>query len=96
MRKLLNRDEDEMTGKSGIGEKEFNEFGQSAGRDELLTIEDFPDAFKPAAGAALISTYTNDCASPQPAAHIAPMIAHRLVHGMQRANNLVVRKHHLH
>ena len=47
---LLERDEDELTGKSGIGERAFSEFGQTAGKDNLLTIEDFPDAFKPAGG----------------------------------------------
>jgi hypothetical protein len=49
--RLLQRDEDELTGVSGIGAKAYTEFGQDAGEDTLLTIEDFPDAFKPAGGA---------------------------------------------
>lgn len=49
---LLKRDEDELTGKAGIGSNAFTEFGQTAGKDTLATVEDFPDAFKPAGGAA--------------------------------------------
>jgi hypothetical protein len=53
---LLKRDEDELTGKSGIGSSAFTEFGQDAGDDKLATVEDFPDAFKPAAGKLLVSS----------------------------------------
>lgn len=48
---LLQRDEAELTGKTGIGAEAYEAFGQEAGVDKLLTVEDFPDAFKPAGGA---------------------------------------------
>jgi hypothetical protein len=47
---LLKRDEDELTGKAGIGSSAYTEFGQEAGDDKMATVEDFPDAFKPAGG----------------------------------------------
>lgn len=51
MANLLQRDEAELTGKTGIGAEAYEAFGQEAGVDKLLTVEDFPDAFKPAGGA---------------------------------------------
>lgn len=50
---LLQRDEAELTGKTGIGAEAYEAFGQEAGVDTLATVEDFPDAFKPSGGEAL-------------------------------------------
>lgn len=47
---LLERDKEELTGKKPIGGIAFSEFGQDVVGDEISTVEDFPDAFKPAAG----------------------------------------------
>ena len=46
----MQRDEKELTRKSGIGSDAFTEFGQEAGTDKMANVEDFPDAFKPAGG----------------------------------------------
>lgn len=54
MANLLQRDEAELTGKAGIGAEAYEAFGQEAGVDKLATVEDFPDAFKPAGGAFLM------------------------------------------
>ena len=50
MANLLKRDEAELTGKVGIGAQAYEAFGEEAGEDKLETVEEFPDAFKPAAG----------------------------------------------
>lgn len=47
---LLKRDEAELTGKVGIGQQAYEAFGEEAGEDKLASVEEFPDAFKPAAG----------------------------------------------
>jgi hypothetical protein len=49
---LLKRDEAELTRKVGIGAQAYDAFDQDAGEDNLANVEDFPDAFKPAAGTA--------------------------------------------
>eukprot|EP01025_Chloroclados_australasicus_P061534 TRINITY_DN8092_c0_g1_i1.p1 TRINITY_DN8092_c0_g1~~TRINITY_DN8092_c0_g1_i1.p1 ORF type:complete len:191 (+),score=28.39 TRINITY_DN8092_c0_g1_i1:162-734(+) len=60
---LLQRDEAELTGKSGIGGAAFEEFGQEAGADTLATVEDFPDAFKSSSGGDSASSSAKGTAS---------------------------------
>lgn len=50
MANLLKRDKEELTGKVGIGAQAYEAFGEEAKPDKMETVEDFPDAFKPAAG----------------------------------------------
>ena len=62
----MKRDEAELTGKVGIGAQAYEAFGEEQGEDKLETVEEFPDAFKPAAGVVLSCDCSLQCiASPQ-------------------------------
>jgi hypothetical protein len=56
---LLKRDKAELTGKVSIGAQAYEAFGEEVGEDKLANVEEFPDAFKPAAG--LSMTFLMPC-----------------------------------
>lgn len=60
---LLKRDEAELTGKVGIGQQAYEAFGEEAGEDKLASVEEFPDAFKPAAGAHFFFSWILCCST---------------------------------